>query len=137
MTSTSITLAASSSGRVSGKNWKTRKTATVRSNLPTGVKTKSWQERKRKDTQMAAVKALQKELKDEKLAEIQRWAMFAVRCGTRPHSQHGFDRRKEITKERKERAEERKRLEEMKAKMSAKKLARMRRRQGRTKKING
>ncbi|CCA75298.1 hypothetical protein PIIN_09283 [Serendipita indica DSM 11827] len=117
MTSTSITLAASSSGRVSGKNWKTRKTATVRSNLPTGVKTKSWQERKRKDTQMAAVKALQKELKDEKLAEIQR--------------------RKEITKERKERAEERKRLEEMKAKMSAKKLARMRRRQGRTKKING
>ncbi|PVG01935.1 hypothetical protein CPB86DRAFT_689759, partial [Serendipita vermifera] len=114
---TATPLAASSKGRVSGKNWKQQKTATVRSHLQTGVRTKSWDERRRKDTKMAAVKALQKELKDEKLAEIQR--------------------KREITKERKEKAEEKKRLEEMKAKMSAKKLARMRRRQGRTKKING
>ncbi|KAG8758489.1 rRNA-processing protein cgr1 [Serendipita sp. 396] len=107
----------SKTGRVSGKNWKTQKTATVRSNLPNGVKSRSWEDRKRKDTQLAAVKALQKELQDEKKAEIQR--------------------RREITQERKERALERQRLEEMKAKMSAKKLARMRKRQGRTKKING
>jgi len=112
-----IPLASSGGGRVSGKNWKGTKTATVRSHLPTGVKSKSWEERKRKDTKIVAIKALEKELKDEKLAEIQR--------------------KREITKQRKERLEEKQRLEEMKAKMSAKKLARVRRRQGRTKKING
>ena len=40
-----------------------------RSNLPLGVKSKSWEERKRKDTQLLAVKALEKELKDEKAAD--------------------------------------------------------------------
>jgi rRNA-processing protein CGR1 len=44
-----------------------------RSHLPRGVKSKSWEERKQKDTKSAAVNALQKELKDEKQAEIQRW----------------------------------------------------------------
>jgi len=37
--------------------------------LPAGVKSKSWEDRKRKDTQLAAVKALEKEMKDEKEAE--------------------------------------------------------------------
>jgi Cgr1 family len=43
-----------------------------RSNLPVGVKSKSWEDRKRKDTQLAAIKALAKEMKDEKEAEIAR-----------------------------------------------------------------
>jgi rRNA-processing protein CGR1 len=43
-----------------------------RSNLPAGVKSKSWEDRKRKDTQLAAIKALAKEMKDEKEAEIAR-----------------------------------------------------------------
>ncbi|KIM25469.1 hypothetical protein M408DRAFT_74331 [Serendipita vermifera MAFF 305830] len=124
--SSAIPLAPTKAGRVSGKNWKGAKTPTVRnstkysfsrSNLPRGVKSKSWEDRKRKDTQLTAVKALEKELKDEKAAELAR--------------------RREVTKERKDRVEEKRRLEEMKAKMSAKKLARVRRRQGRTKKING
>jgi len=109
-------LAPSNNGRVSGKNWKSQKTATVRSHLQRGAKTTSWEARKERDTKAAATKALQKEMKNEKAAELQR--------------------RRDTIKERREKAEEKKRLEEMKAKMSAKKLARVRKRQGRSKKVN-
>ncbi|PIL31649.1 hypothetical protein GSI_06351 [Ganoderma sinense ZZ0214-1] len=87
-----------------------------RSHLPEGVKTKKWDDRMQKVKKEQAIKKLQAELKDEKLAEIQR--------------------RKEITLERKKAAEERRRLEEEKAKMGARKVARLRRKAGRTKKIN-
>jgi len=109
-------LAPSNNGRVSGKNWKSPKTATVRSHLQRAVRTTSWEARKERETKNAAIKALQKELKDEKAAELQR--------------------QRDTIKERREKAEEKKRLEEMKAKMSAKKLARVRKRQGRSKKVN-
>ncbi|KAF7436673.1 rRNA-processing protein cgr1 [Pleurotus ostreatus] len=108
-----IPVASSSNGRVSGKSWKGQK----RSHLPNGVKTKSWQDRMEQAKKAQAIKRLQQELKDEKQAEIAR--------------------RREITLQRKKAAEERQRLEEDKAKMGARKAARLRRKAGRTKKING
>ncbi|KAJ8520121.1 hypothetical protein ONZ45_g3033 [Pleurotus djamor] len=112
-----IPLASSSNGRVSGKSWKPRKSATVRSHLQAGVKTKRWQDRMDQTKKAQAIKKLQNDLKEEKQAEI--------------------TRRREITLQRKKAAEERQRLEEDKAKMGARKAARQRRREGRTKKING
>jgi len=113
---TPIPLASSSNGRLSGKPWKQRKAPTVRSQSSAGHKTK-WDERVEKTKKANAVKKLETELKEEKKAEIQR--------------------RREITMERKKAAEERRRLEEDKAKMGARKAARLRRKAGRTKKING
>ncbi|KAI0785151.1 Cgr1 family-domain-containing protein [Abortiporus biennis] len=110
-----IPLNSSSGGRASGKPWKYQKVATVRSNLPENVKSK-WEERMEKTKKEQAMKKLQNELKEEKEAEKKR--------------------RREITLERKRAAEERRRLEEDKAKMGAKKAARLRRRAGRSKKIN-
>ncbi|KAI0673448.1 Cgr1 family-domain-containing protein [Trametes maxima] len=109
-------LAPTSAGRVSGKAWKVPKSATVRSHLPTGVKTTKWEERMEKTKKEQAIKKLQAELKQEKADEIKR--------------------RKEVTLERKKAAEERQRLEEAKAKMGARKAARLRRKMGHTKKIN-
>ncbi|KAH7928482.1 hypothetical protein BV22DRAFT_1126459 [Leucogyrophana mollusca] len=111
-----IPIAASSNGRVSGKPWKATKTATVRSQSSVGHKTK-WDERMEKTKKDQAIKKLETELKEEKVAEKQR--------------------RREVTLERKKAAEERRRLEEDKAKMGARKAARLRRKAGRTKKING
>ncbi|KDR85335.1 hypothetical protein GALMADRAFT_54227 [Galerina marginata CBS 339.88] len=127
-----VPIASSSNGRLSGKPWKAQKTATVcvvsglsinvvfillrRSHLPEGVKTKNWEDRMQKTQKALAIKKLQNELKDEKQAE--------------------FQRRREITMERKKAAEEKRRLEEAKAQMGARKAARLRRRAGRTKKIN-
>ncbi|KAF9244575.1 hypothetical protein BU15DRAFT_71543 [Melanogaster broomeanus] len=115
-TSTVIELASSANGRVSGKAWKAAKSATVRSQSSVGHKTK-WQVRMEKTTREKAIKKLETELKEEKQAEKQR--------------------RRETTLERKKAAEERRRLEEDKAKMGARKAARLRRKAGRTKKING
>ncbi|KAF8912995.1 hypothetical protein CPB84DRAFT_1742410 [Gymnopilus junonius] len=111
-----VQLASSSNGRVSGKSWKFAKSATVRSQLPEGLKTKKWEDRMAKAQKALAIKKLQSELKDEKQAELQR--------------------RREVTKERKQAAEEKRRLEEAKAQMGARKAARLRRKAGRTKKIN-
>ncbi|KAL1951061.1 hypothetical protein VTO73DRAFT_210 [Trametes versicolor] len=113
---TVVALAHSVSGRVSGKAWKLPKTATVRSHLPEGVKTKKWEERMEKTKKEQAIKKLQSELKQEKVDDIKR--------------------RREITTERKKAAEERKRLEEAKEKMGARRAARLRRKMGRTKKIS-
>ncbi|KAL6310047.1 hypothetical protein BKA93DRAFT_182053 [Sparassis latifolia] len=93
-----VPLASSSVGRVSGKPWKLQKSAAVRSNLPLGVKTK-WEVRMEKTKKAHAIKKLQTELREEKMAEV--------------------SRRKEITLERKKAAEERRRLEEEKANVRA------------------
>jgi rRNA-processing protein CGR1 len=146
-----VSLAFSSSGRVSGKPWKTQKTATVyatfarlifvfelkelrRTHLPDGVKAKNWEARMQKTERARAIKKLQAELKDEKLSEIQR--------------------RRQITKERKQAAAEKKNIQDEKAKvcnsiqlsvlillhkivqLGARRAARLRRKMGRTKKIN-
>lgn len=103
-----------------------------RSHLPEGVKTKKWDDRMQKVKKEQAIKKLQAELKDEKLAEIQRCACFASILLPHPAivSQTSqfpspltslaavfLYRRKEITLERKKAAEERRRLEEEKAKV--------------------
>ncbi|KAI0348415.1 hypothetical protein BDW22DRAFT_90092 [Trametopsis cervina] len=69
----SVPIGASSAGRLSGKPWKPQKTAAVRSHLPDGVKTKSWEDRMQKTQKEKAIKQLQAELKEEKLAEIKRY----------------------------------------------------------------
>ncbi|KAJ6574971.1 hypothetical protein B0H19DRAFT_1126600 [Mycena capillaripes] len=114
---TVLELAPTSNGRVSGKPWKLPKTATVRSHLQDGVKTKSWEDRVAQTKKAQAIKKVELELKEEKQAEA--------------------TRRREITLARKKAAEERRRLEEDKAKMGARKAARLRRKAGRSKKING
>jgi len=68
-------------------------------------------------TQEEATKKLAKELKDEKQADI--------------------DRKKQITLERKKIKEEKERLEGLAAKLSAKKMARLKKRAGRSKKVKG
>ncbi|KAK0464957.1 Cgr1 family-domain-containing protein [Desarmillaria tabescens] len=112
-----IPLRGSSNGRVSAKSWKPLKSATARSLASTGRKSKSWDDRMEKAKKAMSIKKLEKELKEEKQAEI--------------------TRRKEITSERRKAAEEKRRLEEEKAKMGARKAARLRRKAGRSKKING
>ncbi|KZP10530.1 hypothetical protein FIBSPDRAFT_1051261 [Athelia psychrophila] len=91
-----IPIAPTSNGRVSGKSWKGEKTATVRTYLQDGVKSKSWTDRMEKTKKEQAIKQLQAELQAEKQAE--------------------FTRKREITLERKKAAEERRRFEEEKAK---------------------
>jgi len=92
-------------------------TPNSRSHLQDGVKTKSWEERVAQTKKAQAIKKLELELKDEKQADA--------------------TRRREITMARKKAAEERRRLEEDKAKMGARKAARLRRKAGRSKKVNG
>ncbi|KAF8832234.1 hypothetical protein HHX47_DHR1002049 [Lentinula edodes] len=70
-----LELPSSSNGRVSGKSWKTARSATVRSRLPDGVKTKSWAARMEQTKRSLAIKKVEKELKDEKVAEVTRWAL--------------------------------------------------------------
>ncbi|KAI5835285.1 Cgr1 family-domain-containing protein [Schizophyllum commune] len=111
-----VELASSSGGRVSGKAWKPQKKATVRSHIQEGVRTKNWEDRMEKEKKAQAIKKLQAELKEEQEAE----------------RKARIDR----IKERRAKAEERERIEMEKAKMGARKAARLRRRQGRTKKIN-
>ncbi|KAN0135734.1 Cgr1 [Lactarius tabidus] len=115
MDHTPIPIASSSHGRLSGKPWKSQKSATARSHMQPAVKSKSFSNRMEKTTKALAVKKLQAELKEEKQAEIQR--------------------RREVTLERRKAAEERKRAEELKTQLGLRKAARLRRRAGRTKKM--
>lgn len=108
-------IASSSQGRVSGKPWKTQKTATARSHLQPALKSRTFSDRMEKVSKALAIKKLQAELKEEKQAEIQR--------------------RREVTLERRKAAEERKRAEELKSQLGLKKAARLRRKAGRTKKV--
>jgi hypothetical protein len=107
-----------------------------------GVKTASWDARMEKRKKEESIKLLEKSLKDEKLAEEERFVDHFLYLATAWH-RHGsrsdsgtngrasdslldcLCRKREITKERKARLEEKKRLEEMAARMSAKKLQRM------------
>jgi len=100
--------------------------------MPAGVKTKNWEDRMQKTKRARAIKKLQVELRDEKQSEIQR--------------------RRQITKERKQAAAEKKKIQDEKTKlcesilfsalihetlqMGARRAARLRRKMGRTKKIN-
>ncbi|TFY65615.1 hypothetical protein EVG20_g5480 [Dentipellis fragilis] len=111
-----VPIASSSNGRVSGKPWKPVKAPTVRSHLQEALKTKQWNDRMEKTQKALAIKKLEAELKEEKASEIKQ--------------------RREITQQRKKAAEERRLAEEMKAKLGARKAARLRRKAGRSKKIN-
>nr|GAT44073.1 predicted protein [Mycena chlorophos] len=102
--------------RVSGRSWKAQHTAARRSHLMPALKEK-FASRMEQTNKLAAIKKLETELKEEKLAER--------------------TRRIETIKARRKAAEERKRLEEDKAKLGARKAARLRRKAGRTKKVNG
>ncbi|KIJ45145.1 hypothetical protein M422DRAFT_251338 [Sphaerobolus stellatus SS14] len=111
-----IELNTTANGRVSGKGWKLEKAATRRTQMSSGLKT-PYEERMDKTQREKSLKKLQLEMKEEKEGEVKR--------------------RREITIARKKAALERQQFEEMKAKMSAKKAARLKRRAGRSKKVNG
>ncbi|KAI8066443.1 hypothetical protein BC940DRAFT_302864 [Gongronella butleri] len=98
--------------RVSGKAWKVQKTATVRTQQPKALR-RSWEKRTQERQKLETVKALQKQLKDERQAEK--------------------DRKKEINNERRRIEEEKARQEALAAKMSKKRLERMRRKEKRKK----
>ncbi|KAH7104629.1 hypothetical protein BKA62DRAFT_741911 [Auriculariales sp. MPI-PUGE-AT-0066] len=126
-------LAPSANGRTSGKWWKEPKSATVyaqhahrdfaliatyrRSQLSVGRKTRSFDERMARTQRDAAVKKLASEIKADDAADKLR--------------------RRTVTKERKAAAEERQRLELAKAQMGARKAARLKKKMGRSKKVNG
>ncbi|KAG2225363.1 hypothetical protein INT45_005607 [Circinella minor] len=98
--------------RVSGKSWKLQKTATGRTQKSKTLRN-SWAKRSEERTKINQVKALEKQLKDEKQA--------------------AKDRKREITLERKKIQEEKERMEALAAKMSAKRLQRLRKREARKK----
>ncbi|BGP36831.1 hypothetical protein JCM10450v2_000724 [Rhodotorula kratochvilovae] len=108
------------STRVSGKWWKTEHKATTRVQLGKKNKEqndKAWKAREERRKRDKAVKLIEHEIKEEKEADL--------------------ERKKEINKLRREREAEKLRLEQMAARMSAKKLQRMKKRLGRSKKVNG
>ncbi|WWD20125.1 rRNA-processing protein CGR1 [Kwoniella shandongensis] len=111
-----VSVAPSKLGRTPGKAHKSEKTALKRSYLSAEIKT-PFEKRMENEKKKEAAKAVERELKEE--AETER------------------QRKVTIIKDRRERQAERIRMEEMKAKMSAKKLQRMKKRQGRSKKISG
>ncbi|EJU01936.1 hypothetical protein DACRYDRAFT_116350 [Dacryopinax primogenitus] len=114
-TDTAIPLRASAGGRESGKLWKSTRAATRRTQMPKSLKSKSWEARVAERTQEEATRKIAKEMRDEKQAEA--------------------DRKREVLRERRKVKEEKARLEAMAAKLSAKKLARMKKRAGRSKTV--
>ena len=120
-----------------------------RSHLQAGVKTKNWEDRMKKTQKALSIKKLQAELREEKQAELKR--LVTTYSLSACFLTFSSSRRREVTAERKKAAEEKRRLEEAKAQvrfiyrplfvtyitqMGARKAARLRRRAGRTKKIN-
>jgi len=85
--------------------------------MPKSLKSKSWETRVAERTQDEATKKLAKEMQDEKQAEI--------------------DRKRQVMLDRRKAKEEKARIEALAAKLSAKKIARMKKRAGRSKKVNG
>ncbi|KAG1139182.1 hypothetical protein G6F37_009933 [Rhizopus arrhizus] len=98
--------------RVSGKIWKIQKKAAVRTQQPKQLR-RTWDERTKERERDNAMKALEKQLKQEKQDEI--------------------DRKKQANLERKRIKEEKERQEALAAKMSAKRLARLKKREARKK----
>ncbi|WOO76877.1 rRNA-processing protein CGR1 [Vanrija pseudolonga] len=107
---------ASKNGRTHGKAWKSEKTATRRNYISSELKT-PFEKRMEREKEKQAMKAVERKMKEEEQA--------------------AKDRKVTIIRERRERAAEKARLEAVAAKMSAKKAQRMKKRQGRSKKING
>ncbi|GAA5934252.1 hypothetical protein JCM3775_006950 [Rhodotorula graminis] len=106
--------------KVSGRWWKGDNKPTVRTSAGSKNKDqldKAWKARAERNQRDKAVKLIEKEIKEEKVADL--------------------ERKKEITKQRREREAEKLRLEQMAARMSAKKLQRMKKRLGRSKKVAG
>ncbi|KZT55922.1 hypothetical protein CALCODRAFT_509780 [Calocera cornea HHB12733] len=112
-----IALRTSAAGRESGKSWKSTRAATRRTQMPKSLKSKSWEARVAQRSEEDAVKKLARELQEEKQADK--------------------DRKRQITQDRRKAKEEKLRLESMAAKLSAKKIARMKKRAGRSKKVKG
>ncbi|KAG0742648.1 hypothetical protein G6F57_010561 [Rhizopus arrhizus] len=98
--------------RISGKIWKIQKKAAVRTQQPKQLR-RTWDERTKERERNNAMKALEKQLKQEKQDEI--------------------DRKKQANLERKRIKEEKERQEALAAKMSAKRLARLKKREARKK----
>ncbi|KAI9250027.1 hypothetical protein BY458DRAFT_550552 [Sporodiniella umbellata] len=98
--------------RVSGKIWKITKTAAVRNQQPKQLR-KNWSQRTKERERDAASKNLEKALKQEKQDEK--------------------DKKKQANLERKRILEEKARHEALAAKMSAKRLARLKKREARKK----
>ncbi|KAK9722170.1 hypothetical protein K7432_002888 [Basidiobolus ranarum] len=94
--------------RVSGKIWKQPKTAYRRTHLPAGV-SQDWAARTRERNRIQAIRAIEKELKDEKLRIKEESKNRAL--------------------ERKKAQEEKERLEKLQALVSAKKLQRIRKKE--------
>ncbi|RXK36075.1 rRNA-processing protein CGR1 [Tremella mesenterica] len=110
-------LARSKLGKTNGKGWKAPKeTAVRRSYISPSIKT-SFAKRKELEKTRQAVRDIEREMKEEKATED--------------------ERKRTAIRERRERQAEKERQEQLKAKMSAKKLQRMKKRLGRTKKVNG
>jgi rRNA-processing protein CGR1 len=99
--------------RVNGKNWKETKTPFRTSSLSVPLKHRSWERRQKERENLRMIKAKEKEMKDEKEAE------------------HAEKVRR--IKERRMAKEEKERLEKMTAILSAKKLARRKRKEKRNK----
>ena len=73
-------LASSKLGRTSGKSWKPMKeTAVRRSYLSPAIKT-PFEKRKERERAKEAVKAVEREMKDDKAAEDERCAPHQVEC---------------------------------------------------------
>ncbi|KAL0074224.1 Cgr1 family-domain-containing protein [Phycomyces blakesleeanus] len=98
--------------RVSGKAWKIQKTPTIRAQKAKTLR-RTWEQRSAERTRDQTVKALERQLKDEKKAEK--------------------DRKREITQERRKIQEEKERMELLATKMNAKRLARVKKRELRKK----
>ncbi|ELU41556.1 Cgr1 domain-containing protein [Rhizoctonia solani AG-1 IA] len=131
-----VPLAQTSNGRASGKGWKSQKTATKyvsrfkfsvapdpwecmrrRSHMQAGVRAKSWEARMRKTAAETAVKRLHKEMIEEKAAEAARVGDEKFRRSVR-----GYEQKRHVLKN---------------WLRSAKKAERLRKRAGRSKKVNG
>ncbi|KAG8908084.1 hypothetical protein FRB99_000528 [Tulasnella sp. 403] len=102
--------------RVSGKFWKDEKKPFKRSHLNPSVKSKGHDYDLAQKTKEIATRKLLKELKEEREQADKAWKTKIV--------------------ERRKAREEQERIEMMRKKMSEKKLLRMRKKAGRTKKIN-
>ncbi|KAG8987851.1 hypothetical protein FRB90_003110 [Tulasnella sp. 427] len=104
------------SGRVSGKWWKEEKKPIKRTHLPPVLKSKSWEKQKEAMNREKAIRQLIREQREER--------------------EQAEKARKQAIVDRRKAKEEKERLERMREKMSAKKLERLKKKLGRTKKIN-
>ncbi len=84
---------------------------------------------------LAAVKATEKEMKDEKEAERQVWPSVIMACGRWDRLTHWLQRRIQAIKDRRAAKEEKERYERLAAKMHQKRVERLKRREKRNKRL--